>query len=266
MPELAEVDYLRKQWNPGLGEKIESVRLNRKARVFAGCDLALLERTLTGGRLLRSESAGKQMLFHTSGNGWLGIHLGMTGELSVERTGYLPGKSDHLILITHRHLLVFRDFRMFGRIRFAVGASPPDWWSSIAPPILSRAFTVLAVVSFLQRRARTPIKAVLLMQERFPGVGNWMADEILWRAAIHPRRPAGTLTESEIRDLHRETKWVCRQALKIIGERFGDPPKTWLFPHRWESGGRCPRTGVTLVREEIGGRTTCWSPGRQKLK
>jgi len=43
-------------------------------------------------------------------------------------------------------------------------------------------------------------------------------------------------------------------------------PDTWLFNHRWAGGGRCPRTGVPLVREEIGGRTTCWSPGRQKMR
>jgi formamidopyrimidine-DNA glycosylase len=103
------------------------------------------------------------------------------------------------------------------------------------------------------------------MQERFPGIGNWMADEILWRAAIHPKRPSGSLTAGEIKTLHRETRWVAEHALKTIGETFKDPPKTWLFPHRWENGGKCPRTGALLVRETIGGRTTCWSPARQKL-
>jgi len=42
-------------------------------------------------------------------------------------------------------------------------------------------------------------------------------------------------------------------------------PKTWLFWHRWEAGGRDPRTKTPLARAEIGGRTTCWSPARQKL-
>jgi formamidopyrimidine-DNA glycosylase len=111
------------------------------------------------------------------------------------------------------------------------------------------------------------------MQERFPGVGNWMADEILWRAAIHPRRPAGSLTPAEGRSLWRACRQVCRQALATIAGRGDDVPPalntripdTWLFNHRWEDGGRCPRTGVRLVRAEIGGRTTCWSPARQKL-
>lgn len=96
-----------------------------------------------------------------------------------------------------------------------------------------------------------------------------MADEILWRSAIHPKRLAGSLTETEIKALYRETRWVAERALKLIGEAktatLPDPPKTWLFPHRWEDGGKCPKTNTPLVREEIGGRTTCWSPARQTL-
>ena len=162
---------------------------------------------------------------------------------------------------------------MFGRVWFAVGSAPPSWWQQLAPPILSRAFTAGAVAEFLRRRRGAPIKAVLLMQERFPGVGNWMADEILWRAAIHPQRPAGSLTPMETRTLWRECRRVCRLALAAIAGAGEVVPPTlnawipdrWLFKHRWEDGGRCPRTGVKLVRAQVGGRTTCWSPARQRL-
>ncbi len=103
---------------------------------------------------------------------------------------------------------------MFGGVLFDRGAEPPAWWTAIAPPILSAEFTVAAVAGFpARRRSRAPIKAVLLMQERFPGIGNWMADEILWRAAIHPRQPAGSLRPAEVRTLWRECRRVCRQAL-----------------------------------------------------
>ncbi|HEY0943973.1 MAG TPA: hypothetical protein VGD81_01860, partial [Opitutaceae bacterium] len=121
--------------------------------------------------------------------------------------------------------------------------------------------------------ARAPIKAVLLMQERFPGVGNWMADEILWRAAIHPKRAAGSLDPGEVKALWRECRNVCRQALeKIAGVGSDLPPDlnvnipdSWLFHHRWEKGGRCPKTGGPLEHAYIGGRNTCWSPALQKL-
>ena len=266
MPELAEVEYFRKRWDPALKQKIERVVVRSASRLLRGTDAALLTKTLKGSTFVGSDAAAKQMLFRFSGDAWLGIHLGMTGELKLLKADYLPAKYDHLTLFTKEHALVFTDFRQFGRIQFAVGPSAPDWWSSIAPAISSPAFSVKAVGEFLARRKRAPIKAVLLMQERFPGIGNWMADEILWRAEIHPKRPAGSLSADEIKTLHRETRWVAREALKIIGTNWGDLPKSWLFHHRWEKGGTCPKTGVPLKREQIGGRTTCWSPGRQKLK
>jgi formamidopyrimidine-DNA glycosylase len=170
-------------------------------------------------------------------------------------------------------VLVFTDPRMFGRIAFHSGPVAPAWWTKIAPPILSAAFTTAAVAAFLQRRGRAPIKAVLLMQERFPGIGNWMADEILWRAAIHPKRLAGSLQPAEVRRLWHECRRVCRLALDTIAGRGRhlppnlnvDIPDSWLFNHRWEEGGRCPKTKKPLRRDEVGGRTTCWSPARQKL-
>jgi formamidopyrimidine-DNA glycosylase len=266
MPELAEVEYYRKQWNPGLGRPVRAVLVHERAKIFRGTEVNALRTALTGATLLSSQAAAKQMLFRFSTHAWLGVHLGMSGELHAEPAGYAPRKHDHLVLATDAHALVFTDPRMFGKIEFTPGETPPAWWTRLAPPILSEAFTVEAVAAFLRRRARAPIKAVLLMQERFPGIGNWMADEVLWRAAIHPKKPAGRLAPAEVRTLHRELRWVCRRALATIGETCADPPKSWLFPHRWENGGRCPKTKKLLVRAEIGGRTTCWSPARQKLK
>jgi len=269
MPELAEVEFIRKRWNPGLGRRVTGVLLHPTAGVFKRSDPTLLTRHLPGATLDSSEAAAKQMLFRfTLADGTtaaLGLHLGMTGELATQPADYTPKKADHLVLLQADRALVFSDFRMFGRVQFALGPELPAWWTSIAPSVLSPAFTLAAVTAFLARRARTPIKAVLLMQEKFPGIGNWMADEILWRAAIHPRQPAGSLTAPEIKSLHRETRRVAARALATIGETFADPPKTWLFPHRWEDGGLCPKTKTPLARADIGGRTACWSPARQKL-
>jgi formamidopyrimidine-DNA glycosylase len=209
------------------------------------------------------------MLFRFDRGTSLGIHLGMTGELSVAAPDHVPGKHDHLVIVTARHALVFTDPRMFGRVEFHPGPELPSWWTRIAPSIQSDAFSVEAVTDFLRRRRRAPIKAVLLMQERFPGIGNWMADEILWRASLHPARPAGSLTAREVRTLWRECRRVCALALDAIAGR-GDTlpanlniPSNWLFHHRWEDGGVCPRTKRPLMRATIGGRTTCWSPARQ---
>ncbi len=274
MPELAEVEFFRRRWSAGHGDTVLHVRLHEGKKVFRGSDPKAMIRHLTGAKLLDSETAAKQMLFRFSGGNWLGIHLGMSGELRVEPPDYAPARHDHFILEQKKRLLVFNDPRMFGRVQFATGPKPPVWWTKIAPAILSKQFTVEVVADFLRRRARAPIKAVLLMQERFPGIGNWMADEILWRAAIHPKQPAGSLTAPEIRALHRECRHVCKLALEKIAGMGGKLPpwlnekipKSWLFWHRWENGGRCPITKKPLVREEVGGRTTCWSPARQKLR
>ncbi|MDI1336398.1 MAG: Fpg/Nei family DNA glycosylase [Lacunisphaera sp.] len=274
MPELAEVEFFRKRWGAGHGAKVLAVRLHEGKKVFRGTSTALLKKKLTGAMLLGSETAAKQMLFRFSGGAWLGIHLGMSGALRVEAPDYVAAKHDHFILVQRQRQLVFNDPRMFGGVLFATGPKPPAWWTRIAPAILSKTFTVEAVANFLKRRARAPLKAVLLMQERFPGIGNWMADEVLWRAAIHPKRLAGSLKPAEVRTLHRECRNLCRIALDTIAGqgRYLPPnlnhhiPPSWLFWHRWENGGLCPRTKKPLVRAEVGGRTTCWSPARQKLR
>jgi formamidopyrimidine-DNA glycosylase len=271
MPELAEVEWFHKQWNPGLQQRIDAVLVHDKKRIFRGINLAAMKQALTGATLERSEARGKQMLFVAKpargpGKAWLGLHLGMTGNLRVEKPDFTPAKHDHLVLRQKKQALVFKDARLFGRVLFAEGAEPPKWWTKQAPDLLGADFTKTALADFLRRRKKAPIKAVLLMQERFPGIGNWMADEILWRAGIHPARPAGSLGAKEVAALDRDIRGVCRDALRIIGKNWDDPPDSWLFNHRWEKGGTCPRTGAKLQHATIGGRTTCWSPGRQKLR
>lgn len=273
MPELAEVEFYRQRWAVAHGGKIAAVQLHPRARVFRDCNVSALAQELPGRKLLGSETAAKQMLFRFSGGRFVGVHLGMSGELRVEPSDYAARKHDHFVLRVKARTLVFTDPRMFGGVRWHVGKTPPAWWTAIAPAILSAAFTRAKFEHYLDRHARAPIKAVLLQQEQFPGVGNWMADEILWRAEIHPARRTATLTASERRNLFRECRWVCRAAFRVIAGVGGslpadlnlNIPRTWLFTHRWKKGGTCPRSGVTLQHTVVGGRTSCWSPTRQKL-
>jgi formamidopyrimidine-DNA glycosylase len=216
--------------------------------------------------LLSSHCHGKQMLFRFSNSLSLGIHLGMTGLLHSEAANYPETRHDHLILRQKKQALVFTDPRLFGRVLFHPGPDLPPWWNQLPPELLSPEFTLERLIAFLKRRAKAPLKAVLLMQEHFPGIGNWMADEILWRACLHPRTLAGSLNPKATRLLHREILWVSREAMRIISPDYSDPPKSWLFLHRWKDGGKCPQTGEPLLREQIGGRTTCWSPQRQPLR
>lgn len=261
MPELAEVEFFRKQWNPGLGKQIISVESHGDKRIFRDVPMDTIHTLLAGSRLMESQARGKQMVFHfASPSTWLGIHLGMTGKLSTGRADFKPGLHDHLILRTSSLSLVLTDPRLFGRIRFAIGKSPPDWWTSLPPDLIGSSFTTTHLSKILQRRARTPLKALLLDQAYFPGIGNWMADEICWRKRLYPGTPSRELTDAQIRSLRNTIRQVCRQALRVIGNGWETPPHSWLFQHRWENGGYCPRCRATLQRDTIRGRTTCWCP------
>jgi formamidopyrimidine-DNA glycosylase len=276
MPELAEVEWYRKQWNPGLVEAVVDLALHAGKRVFRGTDTPALRAKLVGRKLLRSTTRGKRMLFQFSSDNpeiigarenirsWLGIHLGMTGTLRREPPDYRPKKHDHLVLYQTQRALVFRDSRQFGRVRFHHGVNEPDWWKSDVPEIISPRFNRKFVNQFLDRHRRAPIKSVLLLQNGFSGIGNWMADEILWRAKIHPARPAGKLNAEKRAALLRETKFVARKSLETLGRDYTDPPRTWLIHQRWKSKGVCPVHRTVLHRATIGGRTSAWCPRCQK--
>ncbi|HUR44997.1 MAG TPA: DNA-formamidopyrimidine glycosylase family protein [Candidatus Saccharimonadales bacterium] len=258
MPELAEVEYSRKRWDPGMGQKVLKVLLHAEKRIFRGTDIKLLQSTLPGSTLLRSEAGGKQMVFQFSKGLWLGIHLGMTGEMRVEKSDYLPAKHDHLVLVQKKQALVLEDCRQFGRVRFANSKTPPEWWASIPKPLTSASFTAKSMEEFLQRHRKLPIKACLLLQNGFPGVGNWMADEILWRARLNPHVLSGSINGKRAQALWKQIRFVCQAAIRHIGDDWSDVPKNWLFHERWKKAGLCPRHQVPLRRETIGGRTTAW--------
>jgi len=265
MPELAEVEYYRKQWQPAIGQTVTGVHLNAGKRVFRGLDTEALSRDLVGQTFTHSATHGKQMCFRFGQHHWLGVHLGMTGETRILPPHETPEKHDHLVLrMSGAHSLVFSDPRMFGRILYSNTKAMPSWWAMLPPEILSEEFTLRLVSKFLDRRAKSPIKAVLLMQETFPGIGNWMADEILWRSRIHPSSKAASLSARKRKELYQRTQEVTTDALEVIGTDWGTPPDSWLFNHRWKDGGECPQTGVPLKRAQIGGRTTCWSPKWQR--
>src|ERR1700758_1917733 len=96
MPELAEVEWYRKQWSPGLGHEIADVKARSRKYVFRGTDGNALRQNLVGQKLVRSKRSGKQMIFEFSGDSpetigaceniwsWLGIHLGMTGKTHIK--------------------------------------------------------------------------------------------------------------------------------------------------------------------------------------
>lgn len=101
------------------------------------------------------------------------------------------------------------------------------------------------------------LKGRLMDQSRVAGVGNLAADEILWRAGLDPTRPASSLSEPELRRLHRTVRSTLRDLLERGGSHTGD-----LMPQR-HHGGHCPKDGTPLVRATVATRTTWWCPKHQ---
>jgi formamidopyrimidine-DNA glycosylase len=159
--------------------------------------------------------------------------------------------------------LAMRDPRRFGRIRLHEDPAA-------AKPICDLGFdALLNPASFGQlreclARRKAPIKAVLLDQAVFAGVGNWIADEVLYQAKISPHRPAASLTRDEIARLRQSLAAVIRHAVKVDADKKAFP-ETWLFGQRWgRNADAVTAGGEKIVHDTIGGRTTAWVPEVQK--
>jgi formamidopyrimidine-DNA glycosylase len=102
------------------------------------------------------------------------------------------------------------------------------------------------------------------MQNGFPGIGNWMADEILWRAKVLPSKRTTKLSAHERTAIFRATKFVVRRSLQTLGQDFSDPPRTWLIHQKWKRDGICPIHHTPLRHATVAGRTTAWCPRCQR--
>lgn len=281
MPELAEVELARRIWSAGHGEVVHEVETHPRTRVYRDCPAEELSAILPGRVLTTSRTHGKRMLFtftHPAAPDdpvHLELHLGMSGRLALTPPGTAAEKHDHLILQTPALALVFSDYRQFGRVVLHGSADP---WADLPREVLDRKFTLAYLRKLLARRQRTPVKAILLDQSCFPGVGNWMADEVCWRMQIHPATP---LAGIDLASLRTQSRFVCRGALRHVADRNESavqaaregfaagryvahvPPTYWLFQHRWKPEGTCPRCRSTLARDTIATRTTAWCPNCQ---
>ncbi len=272
MPELAEVELARRIWATAEGESISSITSNKDARIFRDLPAAALP-ALVGKTMTSSTHHGKRMYFTFDHDWHLEVHLGMSGKVYCAPPDYEERKHDHLILRTPSYTLVLNDYRMFGRVMLHEGDSP---WESLPPSPLSRRFNQAHVRSIIERRPKKILKGALLDQSLFPGVGNWMADEICWRLGALPDIALGSLSPER---LYEEVKFVCKGAIKHVADKNQDriappeeagfaaggyvaqvPPTTWLFQHRWKKGGLCPTCHCELERGTIATRTTAWCP------
>ena len=262
MPELPEVESARRVLVHALDREIAAVDDTDHwvCRPHAPGEIAA---ALVGGRLTAAHRKGKSMWCETAGRDGapgphLGIHLGMGGRLIVgEQGGGEPVRPDRTPRKAEwdRFTVVFSDggrLRLFDKRRLGRVRLDPDL-DALGPDaeMISRADFRARV-----RRGRSAVKARLLDQSVLAGVGNLLADEILWRAGLDPAR-RNPLSEEELRGLHRALRATLRQLARRGGSHTGD-----LMDAR-QPGGHCPIDGVALRRDVVGGRTTFWCPKHQ---
>jgi formamidopyrimidine-DNA glycosylase len=233
----------------------------RVARVWAdptilrNATVEALGRALTGRRLHDPTRRGKWLLCPSDGPTLL-LHFGMTGDLVW--SGDQPSRHRHdrlALAFVEGGELRYRNMRKLGGVWLAHDdAEVDDLLAGLGPDAL--AVDAGAFVERLARR-RGGVKAALMDQSFVAGIGNILADEILWQARLHPRRPVETLDASERRRLARVTGRVLNRAV----EEFDDPdPRSWLSPVRGLPAAACPRCGTPLRRTTAAGRTTYFCP------
>ena len=206
---------------------------------------------LVGHQLVAARRSGKVILLDIDSGATLGIRFGMTGTLVVD------GRSavDELMYAPTRHDPAWDRFAVcFEDGGSLVVSDPRRLGGVILDPDLSRlgpdaASVGPAALAAALRGSEAPLKARLLDQSRVAGVGNLIADEVLWRAGLSPLRPAGSLSPAEVRRLHRHLHRTIDELIGWGGSHLGD-----LMEER-HRGGRCPRDGTELVRSTVGGRT-----------
>ena len=261
MPEMLEVEYYRRLAEQVLGRPIRRIDVPDPHCLASGTTVVDLEATLPGTVLAAAERLGKLLVLSGSGPP-LGIRFGMTGglivdgQVAIERLLYTSSATVDRWIRFAIHFddgaLLLHDPRRLARVQL----NPVT--SVLGPDAFD--VTLGQLRTALSGRARgdgPALKARLLDQSRLAGVGNLLADEILWRAGLSPLRPSGSLSPAELARLHRQLRATVRQLLERGGSHTGD-----LMAARGP-GGHCPKDGTPLSRATVGGRTTWWCPAHQ---
>ncbi len=261
MPEILEVELYK-----GLAEKALNREIVRAAMVDArygrgGTTARQLTTALVGRSFTRARRRGKLLLLDSQDGPTLGVRFGMTGGLVVDheealdRLIYGPGVFNEKWVRARFDFadgghMALHDPRRFGSLELA-----PDE-ERLGPDALGATLPQLRAALGVSSTSAAPLKARLLDQARLAGVGNLLADEMLWRSSLNPERRTA-LTELELAALHNAMRTTLRQLGRRGGSHTGD-----LMEERRRDG-HCSLDGAPLRRSTVGGRTTFWCPAHQ---
>jgi len=272
VPELPEVETVRRRLEPVLvGRRFDRLEI-LDPRLTRPVDPLEVTAELVGERVTAVDRRGKYVVVRFESGRALLVHLRMTG--SLLHVDDLPDEDPHrraVVELDDGTTLVYRDVRRFGTWLLAEpGEAEPYLDARLGREPLTQAFTTRRLGEALAGR-RAPVKAAILDQRRLAGVGNIYADEALWRARIHPQRPAGELDEDELRALHRGIRaalnaGIARQGATLRDYRTPDGG-SGRMQHEFKVYGRegepCERCGRPIEKIRAAGRGTWFCPGCQ---
>jgi formamidopyrimidine-DNA glycosylase len=278
VPELPEVETARRlATRVAVGRRIVDVWCATDPIVYEGVSPARVATALRGRRVRAARRHGKHLWLELDRGPALLMHFGMTGGLYVPARpplrlrssraapspGWPPRFAKLVLTFDDGGRLALADARRLGRIRLR---DDPRRESPVADLGFDALTELPSPARFraLLRDRTAPMKALLLDQTFAAGVGNWIADEVLYQASIDPRRPARTLSPAEAARLRRRLRAVLATAVRLDadGDRY---PRSWLFHHRWDHDPLArTASGARLRWETIAGRTTAWAPAVQK--
>jgi formamidopyrimidine-DNA glycosylase len=261
VPEVLEVESYRQLAQRAVGATIRrgwaDAYAAKKLSSPSAWSRAVKDLTITG-----TSRRGKLLLLETSGV-TLGVRFGMTGVLLIDGAAGIDGlfygphtfKSEWIrggLELEDGRKLILHDPRRLGRFEI-----DPDV-TSMGPDALTLTRAQFDDVVRASRGEGPAIKARLLDQSGVAGVGNLLADEILFRAAIDPRTPVGRLDVEQRQRLFKAFSLTMRTLKRRGGSHLGDHMES-RFP-----GGLCPLDGAQMRVATIGGRTTYWCPVHQR--
>jgi formamidopyrimidine-DNA glycosylase len=273
VPELPEVETIRIGLESLLvGRTFEHVEIE-DARLTRPDDPLAVAAELVGETVSALERRGKYLVVRFESGRVLLIHLRMTGSLLLVRNGNSAEDPYRraVIRLDNDSDVVYRDVRRFGTwLLLEPGELEPYLASRVGDELLDRRLSTQALEGLLDRR-RAPIKAVLLDQRVFAGVGNIYADEALWWAQIHPLRPAASLDRAELRALVRGVRKSLRHGIERQGATLrdyrgadgsaGSMQREFRVYDR--EGEPCTRCGTPIEKTRAGGRGSWYCPNCQ---
>jgi formamidopyrimidine-DNA glycosylase len=251
MPELPDVETLKRYLDAtSLHQRISGVDVE-SAYVLKGVSARELARRLKGRCFESSCRHGKHLFVRADGELWLRLHFGMTGSLQCFKGEEQASKHTRVLFVfASTHCLAFEDQRKFGEVGLVKDVDKFLKKRALGPDALD---VSLSVFREIFEKHRGAVKAILLNQKLIAGVGNIYADEILFRAQMHPATEISRLGSKAITKLFRAARYILGKAITANADA-NQMPRSWLLPHRGR-GGKCPRCGRELKSSRIGGRT-----------